>query len=781
MAKFNPDLPQSNANLRYPDLRYGDVRAGGISSPGADFPFQDKNAPQYFNWSRGISQPKFEGPTAPKDAPVAPAFADISGGKQLEAAGEIAGGAITSADDIIKTYAGEAARNAAYEQRDLETKRLRTAYSTVTGQSDQSQASLVASSPSDAAPQDLQQSLKGLTTLKGARASGKLSETDYYARVGSDLSDVRSRFPPAYRDYIDKQAESILGFNSANAYVRSLVGDINSYVENANARQKETRTRLERANDEGIPGMDEVLKDFNAGRRSEAEVNTKLNEAASKHYARKQAEDRVATYTADRKLQADKAGESYDQIARDAALDFYRDLYEKAGVTQDKANKTPISEADVEQRSVHIAQVDANYQREMNRKADILDPRFADQEHPNGRSYRMLAGAPAVNAAIESNRSLFKLEQDLIHNKDYGEAHGAQRLMAASQEDLALKIHNTPLGQMVERYKYVKNNLGDAAAQTAYGLMEKTGLPAELSKLMGVEKLEELSSDPKHPRTLADGYEAHAKFVKDPAFYQQLVHNVVGEDGLLAPLPSDKEQAAKAKLAKQAYMRSAFDPSNQRFIGIVSDRGQLPMSNLMTSKQVSDAVKEFGTQQNVKDYTNWMESSFKALYGRQVKSLNEIGVFESRNLEPTWNNTTHQWDLNVKDDNGNVVAKNVLNSNEVYAKDTTSAEPIGGKLRRQTGYANYHVAPQILGAARTQLRELNKAVGNIAYHYGQSSMSDTKVDSYLINTFRELGLDIESGKLGLGQQLIDTVMKSHGLSTQKQREEEKKKGEELSR
>src|SRR5258708_36625498 len=121
MAKFNPDLPQSNANLRYPDLRYGDL----------DFPFQDKNAPQYFNWSRGISQPKFEGPTAPKDAPVAPAFADISGGKQLEAAGEIAGGAITSADDIIKTYTGEAARNAAYEQRDLETKRLRTAYSTV--------------------------------------------------------------------------------------------------------------------------------------------------------------------------------------------------------------------------------------------------------------------------------------------------------------------------------------------------------------------------------------------------------------------------------------------------------------------------------------------------------------------------------------------------------------------------------------------------------------------------------------------------------------------------
>src|SRR5258708_33015507 len=277
----------------------------------------------------------------------------------------------------------------------------------------------------------------------------------------------------------------MLGVNSANAYVRSLVGDINSYVENANARQKETRVRLEKANDEGIPGMDVTLKEFNAGLLSEGQANTKLNQAASKHYERKKIEDEVATYTGNRKLQADKAGESYDQIARDAALDFYRDLYEKAGVTQDKANKTPISSGDIDQRSIHIAQVDANYQREMNRKADILDPRFADQEHPNGRSYRMLAGTPAVTAAIESGRSLFKLEQDLIHSPTYGEAHGAQRLIAASQEDLALKVHNTPLGQVVEKYKYIKANLGDQAAQTAYGVMETAGLPKELAKLMG--------------------------------------------------------------------------------------------------------------------------------------------------------------------------------------------------------------------------------------------------------------------------------------------------------
>lgn len=95
-----------------------------------------------------------------------------------------------------------------------------------------------------------------LDTKLSARAGGKLSMTQYYADAAARAKQLRNQFP-GWEDYIDAQFSARLGVDPANATIKGLLGDINSFITSANSQQNKIiafgRQNL------GIAGVEELL------------------------------------------------------------------------------------------------------------------------------------------------------------------------------------------------------------------------------------------------------------------------------------------------------------------------------------------------------------------------------------------------------------------------------------------------------------------------------------------------------------------------------------------
>jgi hypothetical protein len=79
-----------------------------------------------------------------------------------------------------------------------------------------------------------------LATMTAAHQAGKMPDSLYYARMETYLRQVRSQYP-GYRDIVDKQMESKLGTNPANALRRALHGEaeqLQSKLESAQNRDQ---------------------------------------------------------------------------------------------------------------------------------------------------------------------------------------------------------------------------------------------------------------------------------------------------------------------------------------------------------------------------------------------------------------------------------------------------------------------------------------------------------------------------------------------------------------
>src|SRR5688572_23739107 len=119
-------------------------------------------------------------------------------------------------------------------------------------------------------PQGIEQGISRISQLVEARQNGKLSETPYIGNLNSVAKALRAQYP-GHRDYIDSKIAEVTGMTPANAYVRSLVHDLNAAMAGTkNDRDKlvdNLISDLRKANSEGVYGandvIDKVLEDGN--------------------------------------------------------------------------------------------------------------------------------------------------------------------------------------------------------------------------------------------------------------------------------------------------------------------------------------------------------------------------------------------------------------------------------------------------------------------------------------------------------------------------------------
>lgn len=695
------------------------------------------NSPNYWYWSHAIPQPKFE-------APVAPAVADTSLGTALKGAGDIIESAAKGGDQIIKDFAGEQARDVARRSRDVYTYDLENKYAQVSGAKPPESLS---GKSGDNVPEGLRRDLKSLQDFQSARAKGTFTSTGFYGWVDKQLSDIRSRWPVAYRDYIDAQAESILGVNSANAHMRGLVQDINSYVTAQNEESKELRAQLRRAQNEGYHDgpitAAHMEACYDAGKCSALEIKQWINKAGMAEYDKKQTDAELGQLEGNRKIQAAKSEATWEKISSDTAVGMLAHLDWEAGITVDNAGHIVIDTEARQRLLAQTAQLRQQYRDYMRSEADKPIP------EAGGKSYRQLVGADGINAKIKAGEEVFSQKMDLLTNPDYGSIHlNTKFLEARKSRTIAAIWGNEAVAETITKLEHIRKEMGEQAYIEAINQLRGKKGPGGFSSIIGsilaTDSVIRLNNDPNNPYPIKESWDKMRKSkFDDPAILSQIIYNVTGDKGLL----DDSGTPQESRLRHQALMRSAFDRSNKDFIGMVTKPSQIPIFRGMTSDKVTDVVFRDGDAKNIKDYQNWMENSARFLIQDKVKELNAI---QSR---PGF---VLKWDTTDKPH---------------LSLDYVQSKAHGTDLRT-TPYWNQ---------VQMAVNDINEVLDS--FHHFSKSKGDTgdKVSAFILGELVDMGLNLEGGLQGVNKDILTAIKSARGQPTEEQKSKAKKKFEEQSK
>lgn len=214
--------------------------------------------PNFFKYSDSISQPK----------------ADESKGIALKTIGEGLEGGVKLADTVVK----DVIKSDVYSQVDAERKGFSTALTNTrnfgnpagpnTPAGNDPANTVVEGTPGGpvdlfsgqkaTVPSAINAGIRQAGVVQAGLDGNKISQTTYYQRLDDIAVKMRTAYP-GYRDYIDQQISHITGVTPANAYVDSIIQDINRAGANAN---KEKDFWVHQIVNSGFPGNDEVLAQF---------------------------------------------------------------------------------------------------------------------------------------------------------------------------------------------------------------------------------------------------------------------------------------------------------------------------------------------------------------------------------------------------------------------------------------------------------------------------------------------------------------------------------------
>lgn len=242
--------------------------------------------------------------------PITQPESDKSTGIALTTAGQALSSGVKVADTAIKEDISDTVRKGAEAERDDYTAGLTNARAAQTGQSPLN--ILVGAQGTDKTPipSAIDSGLTGLGKLQGAMDSSKISETTYYGRQAMILKGLRATYP-GYVDYIDERASAILGVNPANAYVKSIINDINTSATKTLDFGKQVEKDVTESVASGNSVLMPSLQAYRAGTISAEELLSKLSSNKAVAYQRA---DTVA------KLAADEAQDKVDVKENQSAL-----------------------------------------------------------------------------------------------------------------------------------------------------------------------------------------------------------------------------------------------------------------------------------------------------------------------------------------------------------------------------------------------------------------------------------------------------------------------------
>ncbi len=737
------------------------------------------NDPNWLGWSKSISQPQ----------------PDTSTGDALSSIGSSLSLGVHAADALVKDFVKDTTYDqtrkivddytSTLEKADISTRIAAaakgvgpgTASETEQGTVDNTELSGARRQPAgtpfsslpgsgglpptnQAPPADLKSLPQDLGILNSARGNGKLSNTAYIGRLDALAKDLRSRYP-GYRDYIDQEIHKVSGVNPANAYISSLLGDINSFANAGKAEANKVRDFIIGEMKEGTlgplgPALMQSYLTGGLGNPSEALVKV-MQVAAPARQLKYQLElskarraERVGTDEDTRRdLEADAS-----KIMDGHAINYFNALHvvsgaptsEKISEIARKAAAGEIKLDDVQnqalERAVRAQKV------EMNKAFDD----FLNQTGPDGRPNVTILGTERANQLKKFHASRFDDVADLIGNKDYGTAYSNMHTVRAMGEDDKYKILTSKELGMVARIDRAISSMGlSDESKKLFQANLQANLPAKFGEWLKKAN-QEMALQPYTAQGIVSTLKQQADDLKKRASEQGLggVELAKTYDQLFSTI----EQITKIKdpLIREGLAKAAFNEGNIGLLNSVPDDkfeqtpggmvkfipGKYSLYNRMFSPDMTKTMKQMPQERWI-EYKDLGEHLIaRELFGPSFRQLSDMSP-----------------------DSGVIIGWNTEKNQIKYQFTNTS--DLRGPIQ---------VSPERRAQVKQTIDRMNLALSNYANIAKEEGID---VSTFLLDTLKRNGVDL--GKIpGIPAELTKEIIRAKEAEAQGESKRQKEYG-----
>src|SRR6185503_6270452 len=475
-----------------------------------------------------------------------------------------------------------------------------------------------------------------LGSLTGARDAGKISNSYYQARLLAEAKDLRARYP-GFRQEIDDQFAKVTGVNPANAYINSLVGDINRAAAAANKGQSKIESFILQR--QGYPNAPDVYQKFKAGQIQDKDV---LNWAAP--YERQDQELKMrAAKINDTKL---SRGEVEYQASRGADAAFGMVVGRSVDQMLGRMGINSAEDASKLDLQVKAGAIPANRFAELGQ--EIADHRaqlrVQMKKDADQHGITKILGADEVNKRIDASLQQLETLNDRVYNKDFGGIYRTAKAIKSQTEDDTMQLlQNSKVGPAMRQMMVLREIGGEQWFQKFNLDLIKSGLPQHYSAY-AERWMSEIASQTNMrttgmPTTLNDMFdEFKAKGMNDNKVNATITNMITKISD------KDTPDEVRSNLAL-----AAFHPNNRGFISKLNVdavdptnpnrkiQGQNAVFQKFTSPEMTATIKKLGeTKPEIwTNYVNWAKETLGTeLIGREVQDLKNIP--ENANVKVGW-------------------------------------------------------------------------------------------------------------------------------------------------
>lgn len=647
-------------------------------------------------------------------------------------------------------------------------------------------------------PEDIKNLSSNLDVLKNARASGKLTETDYYARATTMLKDIRAKYPAAYRDNIDAEASKVMGVNPANALVRSLIGDINSYN---TSEQHEINATLDILRKSGYPRSEVAYQNVLSRKWSVVDAKNYLAPFQQREYQRGQWREGASDTQLGHAVQVLTAKANANETANSVIADVLH------GTTYLAGNKTwaQLNDTAIQMLSgkIKFTSDDAIKQAQLMDAYIAMAGKKIDDEFnkvgSGGYSYSGILQQEEVKKIKEASLARLKDARDLFFAGKGDLATAAMVETKARVDDAKYSaVTNKDTGPAATMVAAIRELAGDTIATDVSLNNYRTKLNATWNSLLADHQQRMASSDPRIQTTFKSAVDqavgllgpGEDKFVF-PKVWRRLQDYVDGDDFSIANKGRIKTEV------REQMVKNVFGPGNAGFINAlapdtvvqtadgkyVTKTGAHTAFQGFTSPKVLDSIAELSSQHKAW-YIDWVVTTAERdLLNKDVGKLREVPLSQLKEiygLELNYNNKTHE--LELQDQNGSNLLRQDGRASLTGGKSFTLEQTRGGIQRAiksglsQSQYLNIQDSLNRVNKVVSSLHNVGETLRNDGERFSLETLLDATGRGDLADNAKTVndttGFDILSIK-GLPTELTTPVRQAREKEL-KRREDIKK-------
>lgn len=579
-------------------------------------------------------------------------------------------------------------------------------------------------------PPALDQSLNTVDSLQQGLAAKKISETYYYGQLSSIAKNLRSQYP-GYRDYIDNKISQVTGVDPANAYIKSIISDIDFAASQSQAIKEKYSTQLRELNMKGVPGANMYLDNWTAGKISTDAVNSFVNSSMSGEWQHKQ--NMQSLEETSKGIETDKlaAAPVLDQLVDRRMNQAFQGTFTAGGQlslkdTTDYIQKVVSGTVQPDEQKIQGIVQSLRSQKVLLQQ-QLVQEANAHESGKKSLSDR-IGGPDATNQRINARLTQFDSVIDTLASGNYPLALTTVNNISAANNSTLGEIYKDP---DLKRYYTMTEAIKKLPEKWQQQFFLENGIGSDVQpklKALFTNKAAEIVTQPDFKTTgrittmdqgLAD---LKKRGVTDPQFMESYLNltKMLGK--------SDTPTEVKTNLAK-----AMFDPKNAQFLSGKNFQmdytdpqtgkfvpGKYSVFTRMTSPDITHSVMQLKDPNVIQNYRNWTEESFGVhLFGNELNDLKDIQ--DTPWLHLNWDNEKHQFSI-------------------------TTDKGAPEKSFQQTMVSK-------------SINRLNVGLQGLS-NVEKATKGD--VNSYLLNVLQNFGVDLSKNTNGIPEKMTQAIVNSRG-------------------